>query len=286
MQNFMLYRLATDSRGLVGQKLGVWAEKPYKIHDFHCNPCRHSLENLGWPPKLYHSTQNFMLYRLMTDSRGLVGQKLGVWVEKPYKMHDFHSNPCRHSLDNLVWYTDRRTIKCASIVMHPFACTDRTTLIKSTTAGSFENIQLIPLQIKDMTETLISTYENTKKLLSGTDSRKENQSIIKTTKEIAALVLSTLFLFAFSLTFLFIQWIKHIVKKRIDRLEKDVDDITHELAWAHQTLTLLRFSLMDTKITPKNTSYKSIKRPEESYNNKTNRIKINLLKQKPPEIIR
>ena len=114
--------------------------------------------------------------------------------------------------------------------MHPVACTDRTTLIKSSTPGSFENIQLIPLPIKDMTETLIFAYKITKKLLSGTDSPKENQSIIKTTKEISALVLSILFLFALSLTFLFIQWIKHIVKKRIDRLEKDVDDITHELA--------------------------------------------------------
>ena len=114
--------------------------------------------------------------------------------------------------------------------MHPVACIDRTTLIKSTAPGSFENIELIPLPIKDKTETLISAYKITKKLFSGTDSPKENQSIIKTTKEIAALVLSILFLFALSLTFLFIQWIKHIVKKRIGRLEKDVDDITYELA--------------------------------------------------------
>ena len=62
------------------------------------------------------------------------------------------------------------------------------------------------------------------------DPPKENQSIVKTIKEIAALVLSMLFHFALSLTLLFIQWIKHIVKKQTDRLEKDVDDITHELA--------------------------------------------------------
>ena len=81
--------------------------------------------------------------------------------------------------------------------MHPVACTDRTTLIKSTTAGSFENIQLIQLLIKHMTKILISAYKITKKLLSGTDSPKENQSIVKTIKQMAALVLSILFLFCF-----------------------------------------------------------------------------------------
>ena len=97
-QNFILYRLVTDSRGLVGQKL---AEKPCKIQRFHKNPCRHSLENVGWPSKLYRSTRNFMLDRLVTDSRGVVDQKLGVCAQKPYKIHGFHSNPCRHSLENV-----------------------------------------------------------------------------------------------------------------------------------------------------------------------------------------
>ena len=80
-----------------------------------------------------------------------------------------------------------------------------------------------------MTKILISAYEITKKLLSGTNPPKENQSVVKTIKEIAVLVLSILLLFALSLSLLFIQCIKHIVKKRIDRFEKDVDDITHDL---------------------------------------------------------
>ena len=71
-QNFMFYRLVTDSREVVDQKLGFGPEKPYKIHDFHRNPCRHSLENPGWPSKLYWSTQNFMFYRLVTDSSEVV----------------------------------------------------------------------------------------------------------------------------------------------------------------------------------------------------------------------
>ena len=71
MQNIMLYRLVTHSKGVVNQKLGVSAGKPYKIHDFDGNPCRHSLENLSWPSKLHRSTQNFLLYRLITDSKGL-----------------------------------------------------------------------------------------------------------------------------------------------------------------------------------------------------------------------
>ena len=71
MQSFMLDRLVTDSRKVVDQKLGVSAEKPCEIQHFHSNPCRHSLEHLGSPSKLYRSMQNFMLDRLMTDSRGL-----------------------------------------------------------------------------------------------------------------------------------------------------------------------------------------------------------------------
>ena len=92
----MLYRLMIDSSGL-------WVEKPYKIHEFHSNPCTHSLENLGWPSILYQSTDNFMLHGLVTDSGGVVGQKLGVCPEKSYKIHDFYSNRCRHLLENLCW---------------------------------------------------------------------------------------------------------------------------------------------------------------------------------------
>ena len=75
MQNFVLYRLVTDSKGVVDQKFGVSAKKPCKIPYCHRNLCRHSLENVSRPSKLYRSTQNFMLDRLVTDSRGVVGQK-------------------------------------------------------------------------------------------------------------------------------------------------------------------------------------------------------------------
>ena len=34
-------------KGGCGTKIGGGAEKPYKIHDFHSNPCRDSLDNLG-----------------------------------------------------------------------------------------------------------------------------------------------------------------------------------------------------------------------------------------------
>ena len=101
MQNFVLYRLVTDRRGVVDQKVGVWTEKPYEIHDFHSNPCTHSHENLGLPSELHRSTPNFMLYRLVTDSKGFVDQKVGVWAEKPYEISYFRRNPCRHSFENL-----------------------------------------------------------------------------------------------------------------------------------------------------------------------------------------
>ena len=96
-------------------------------------------------------------------------------------------------------------MKCADIAIHPVACTNRATLIKSTTTGRYENLQLIPLPIKNMTETLISTYKITVKSLNDMDHSKENRSIVKTIKDIAALAFSILFLFTLSLTLLFIQ---------------------------------------------------------------------------------
>ena len=121
-------------------------------------------------------------------------------------------------------------MKCTNIVIHSVACTNRTTLIESTRAGSYENLQLISLLIKHMTKTLISTCKITMKSLNNMDHSKENRSSVKAVKDIAALVLPILLIFALSLTLLFIQWIKHTVQKRIDRIEKDVDDITYELA--------------------------------------------------------
>ena len=84
---FCALSIADRFKGDCGPKIWVWAEKPYKIHDFHSNLCRHSLENLGCPSKLYRSMQNCMFYLLVTDLMAVVGQKLGVWAEKPYKIH-------------------------------------------------------------------------------------------------------------------------------------------------------------------------------------------------------
>ena len=98
----MLYRLVTDSRGLVRRILGVLSQKPYKIHRFDSNPCRHSLEYLGWPSKSHLSTKNFMLYRLVTNSMGLVGKKLEAWA-KNYTIHGVYSNRCRRLRQNLGW---------------------------------------------------------------------------------------------------------------------------------------------------------------------------------------
>ena len=56
---------------------------------------------------------NFMLYRLVTDSWEVVGQKLGVWAEKPYKIPFFTEILAGILLRiwvDLLSYTDRRTI--------------------------------------------------------------------------------------------------------------------------------------------------------------------------------
>ena len=112
----MLYRLVTDSRGLVGQKLGVSAEKPCKIQHFHRDPFRHSLENLGWPSKLYRSMQHFMHYRLVTDSRVVVDQKLGFGPKNHIRYMIFIV--ILAAIRSRIWvdllnYTDRCTILCS-----------------------------------------------------------------------------------------------------------------------------------------------------------------------------
>lgn len=121
-------------------------------------------------------------------------------------------------------------IKCVDVVIPSVSCTNRSTLIKSSVSGKYEKLYFIPWSIQNMTKQLISTYKNTmRSSLNDIDYSKENQSTVKTTiKEIASLVLSILFLFFLSILLFFIRWIKRMVQKRLDTLEKDVDDIQHE----------------------------------------------------------
>ena len=83
---FFALSIGDSLKGVVNQKLMVRAEESYKIHDFHGNPCSHSLDNLGWPSELHRSTQSLMLYRLVIDSRGVVGQKYGSLRKKLAKI--------------------------------------------------------------------------------------------------------------------------------------------------------------------------------------------------------
>ncbi|CAF2144141.1 unnamed protein product [Rotaria magnacalcarata] len=122
-------------------------------------------------------------------------------------------------------------IKCASAVIPSVACKNRSTSIKSPISGKYEKLYFIPWYIKNMTQQLKSTYENTiGSSLNDIHYSKENQSTVITIKEITSLVLSIIFILFLSIILLFIRWIKRIVQKRIDTLEKDVDDILHESA--------------------------------------------------------
>ena len=97
-------------------KLGLPAERPCKIQHFHRDPFRHSLENLGWPSKLYRSMQHFMHYRLVTDSRVVVDQKLGFGPKNHIRYMIFIVILAAIRLRiwvDLLNYTDRRTILCS-----------------------------------------------------------------------------------------------------------------------------------------------------------------------------
>ena len=96
----MLGRLVTDSKEVVNQKCRVLAKTYVKYMIF--------IEILAdIPLRISVDLQNY------TDRREVLCSidwqqiqrdcvpKIGVWAEKPYKINNFHTNSCKHSLHNL-----------------------------------------------------------------------------------------------------------------------------------------------------------------------------------------
>ena len=124
-------------------------------------------------------------------------------------------------------------IKCTHAELSPVTCINRRVMMKSTAHGKYEELTIIPCSINNMTKQIISTYElkiknSIKDILK--DLQNDKQSIMTTFQKFGEIILSILFLVFFSLILFFIRWIKHMVQKRLNKLEKDVDDLLHELA--------------------------------------------------------
>jgi len=123
------------------------------------------------------------------------------------------------------------TIKCTNIELPPSICNNRSVLIKSTATGKYEKLSTIPWSIENMTEQLISNYKITIKnsLKNIINDLMDNRLTFKTIlKEFGALTLSIIFLLFLSLILFFVRWVKRLVLKRMDKLEKDHDDLAHE----------------------------------------------------------
>ena len=123
-------------------------------------------------------------------------------------------------------------INCANTELPSSTCTNRSILIKSTATGHNHQLSTITWSIKNMTKELVSAYNLIlkKSLKHILDDLTDNRlSVTATIKEFGAIALSVLFLLLLSCILLFLRWIKRMIQKRIDKLEKDVDDLVHRI---------------------------------------------------------
>jgi len=124
------------------------------------------------------------------------------------------------------------TIKCPNDELASSTCTNRSVLIKSTATGKHEELSSVPRPIKNMIKQLLSTYQFTSKhSFNDIFDALRNNPLTSTAlvKEFGSIILSIIFLLLLSLILLFIRWIKRMMQKRIDKLEKDIDDLLHQL---------------------------------------------------------
>ena len=122
------------------------------------------------------------------------------------------------------------TIKCNNLELSSSSCTHRAIYIKSTNTIKYEEMSSIPWSTTNMTRQLISTYKHTiKNSLQDiiNDFEDHQLTLTKVIKEFGSIVLSILFLLLLSIILFFIKWIKYMMHKRLDKLERDVDDFVH-----------------------------------------------------------
>jgi hypothetical protein len=124
-------------------------------------------------------------------------------------------------------------VKCDNIEFSSTSCTQRSIYIKSTNMRKYEEMSSIQWSTTDMTKQLVSTYKRTLRTSFDdifNDSKDNQLSATKIFKEFGVYILSTLLLLIISIVSFFIKWIKYMVKKRLDKLERDLDDVIHRLA--------------------------------------------------------
>ena len=85
---------------------------------------------------------------------------------------------------------------------------------------------------KDMVKEIQLTYALTLKNI-FTDmmhtTTNDTMTAARIVRDLSAIIFSTISVALFSLILLFMAWIRRAVQKRIDTLEKEVDDLMHEI---------------------------------------------------------
>jgi hypothetical protein len=125
-----------------------------------------------------------------------------------------------------------KTIKCNNIDIPSSTCTNRSMLIKSSITRNHGQLSAISWPIKNMTKQLVSAHDlMIKKPLKDilNDLKGNRLTVLKIIEEFCTIISSLIFLLLVSLVLFFIRWIKHMVLKRIETLENNVDDLVHEL---------------------------------------------------------
>jgi hypothetical protein len=123
-------------------------------------------------------------------------------------------------------------IKCAYVHIPTPHCQKRIVLIKSQASGKYQYLSTAPWSVKDMVKEVQLTYALTlKNIFTEMMHTTENNTMTaaRIVRDLSTIIFSTISVALFSLILLFIAWIRRAVQKRIDTLEKEVDDLMHEI---------------------------------------------------------
>ena len=233
-QSAMLWSSASTATQCIFS-IFVYCQKKQPMIKLPISPCLSELFNNST-----HSVNSCQISRSREIQNSIINVDNDIWIfsfnQRPLQCH---VEPSVDKFNSIISINDpsiirvpcNHTITCTNVIIPPATCKNRKILVKSTTTDTYEETTTFSRPLNTMTNHLLSAYKTAQKnLMKDISSWDSNQYIItKYVKELVAIVPAIFFLLLLSITLFFIRWIKRMVQKRIDKLEKDVDDLVHEL---------------------------------------------------------